>query len=179
MLLGASSDPVIDGTADQVDSLTSAGTVQDVCSRDGVVSALACNAYLRGAMEGLIWGQLSMTEDEVTFCLPEGGLSSGDAKAIFLGLVDGDPERRWDDAGATLLEALEDNFPCPDDDDLTAGSSTAGLTAGGRSLRSRGLINESLPSIQLPWIGEEARHGGNRRKPSLSPGDWSLSVGRN
>ncbi len=103
--------------ADDADTAISAGALQDICSTGGAVSVLACNAYLRGAMEGLLLGQLSTTGDLVTFCLPAEGISSSETRSIFLGFVEGEPERRRDEAGLMLLTALEDNFPCPDDYD--------------------------------------------------------------
>ncbi len=41
---------------DDADTAISAGALQDICSTGGAVSVLACNAYLRGAMEGLLLG---------------------------------------------------------------------------------------------------------------------------
>jgi hypothetical protein len=104
--------------ADPADSAVSAGAVQDMCSTAGAVSGLACNAYLRGAMEGLLLGQLSATGDLVTFCLPVEGISSRETRSIFLSFVGTEPARRGDDAGIVLLTALENVFPCPDYDDL-------------------------------------------------------------
>jgi hypothetical protein len=90
------------------------GQVEDLCAAK---SALAtCNAFLRGALEGLTFGQVSATGGLVSFCLPA-DVQIGEIRDTFLTYLDDDPDRRLQDAGMSLLESLEGAYPCADEGD--------------------------------------------------------------
>lgn len=88
------------------------GPVTDLCLGDRAGSVLACDAYLRGVYEGLIAGQVSTPIETTSFCPPVQGLRPDDIRGIFLAFVGEDAGRRSEEAGWSLLSALEEDFPC-------------------------------------------------------------------
>ena len=57
-----------------VDRLTLAGQVEDLCTASHPNTAIACVAYLRGMYEGLVEGQVSSSEQGISFCPPDSGI---------------------------------------------------------------------------------------------------------
>ena len=78
---------------------------------------MLCLAYLRGTLDGLLYGQLDATGGLTSFCPPSDGIGLGETKAIFLDLLQNQPDRRTEEASLVLLDALEQHFPCADDGD--------------------------------------------------------------
>lgn len=93
------------------------GALEDLCRDGGGASRLLCSSYLRGSLEGLILGQGSMTDGELSFCLPDRGVSTRVLRDTFLHFVSEEGERRSEVAGMLLLYSLEDRFPCAEDDE--------------------------------------------------------------
>jgi hypothetical protein len=105
-----------DDTGD--DWAQSSGEIQTICLSHGVAAQLACTAFLRGAFEGLMVGEANDDDDGASFCPPDEGVALPALRQTFLDFVAGEPDRRAEDAGRSLLTSLEDRYPC--DDDLTS-----------------------------------------------------------
>jgi hypothetical protein len=131
-----------------VDEPVLSGQLADLCVANRVDESVACDAYLRGMYEGLVAGQVSTPAEATSFCPPSSVLGQGEIRRIFLDFVRADRERRGEEAGWSLLSALEDDFPCdagdkglltPDDQDsdelTTASVHLAPWTAASRRSR--------------------------------------------
>ncbi|MEP9359655.1 Rap1a/Tai family immunity protein [Sphingomonas sp. KR3-1] len=105
------------------------GALEDLCRGQGQPSQL-CASYLRGSFEGLMIGQASMTDGGGTsFCLPDVGVTLTEVREAFLTLMLAEPDRRTQYAGVSLLDTLQDAWPCADDDDLVPYVETASAQA--------------------------------------------------
>jgi hypothetical protein len=104
------------GAAPAPDGPLLAGEIEGMCLGSGHDRTVACSAFLRGALEGLMFGQISADED-LTFCLPGLGVPVREVRQTFLAFVAAEPERRLEEASVSLLESLEDRYPCPGDED--------------------------------------------------------------
>ena len=102
---------------DSIDPPALGGVVEQACLQSGKDSALLCLAYLRGTLDGLLYGQMDATGGMASFCPPSDGIGLGETKAIFLDLLQDEPDRRTEEASLVLLDALEQHFPCADDGD--------------------------------------------------------------
>jgi hypothetical protein len=56
-------------------------------------------------------GQMSLIDD-VSFCPPDSGIDLRDVRQTFLAFLAADPARRAIGAGLSVLEALENRYPC-------------------------------------------------------------------
>lgn len=117
------------------------GALEDLCRGRGA-SAATCAAYLRGSFEGLMIGQASMTDGgDMSFCLPDEGVTLSQIREAFLTLMLSEPDRREEYAGVSLLDSLQDAYPCDDDAELVPYVDTASAhrraigKAGGATLR--------------------------------------------
>jgi hypothetical protein len=99
-----------------VDEPVLSGQLADLCLANRVDESVACDAYLRGMYEGIVAGQTSTAVESTSFCPPDGGLDQAEIRRIFLDFVHADGERRGEEPGWSLLNALEDDFPCDDKD---------------------------------------------------------------
>jgi hypothetical protein len=94
------------------------GALEDMCRGRGEPSQL-CASYLRGSFEGLMIGQASMTDGgDTSFCLPDAGVTLVEVREAFLTLMLEEPDRRTEYASVSLLDTLQDAYPCADDEDL-------------------------------------------------------------
>ena len=93
------------------------GELETLCAQKGKGSASACAAYLSGTVDGLLSGQSDATGGLTSFCPPGTGIAALQTRAIFLDRVRKDPARRGEEASLVLLDALEQHFPCSDDED--------------------------------------------------------------
>lgn len=101
------------------------GALEDMCRGGGQPSQL-CAAYLRGSFEGLMIGQTSMTDGgDMSFCLPDDGVTLTQLRQAFLMLMLSEPDRRTEYASVSLLDSLQDAYPCDDDEDLVPYVDTA------------------------------------------------------
>lgn len=95
------------------------GALEDMCRVGRGPSSASCSAYLRGSFEGLMIGQASMADgDSMSFCLPDEGVTLSQVREAFLSLMLSEPDRREEYAGVSLLDSLQDAYPCKDDEDL-------------------------------------------------------------
>ena len=99
---------------ESVDPPALGGVVEQTCLQSGKDAALLCLAYLRGTLDGLLYGQMEATGGLSSFCPPNAGIGLGETKAIFLDLLHEEPDRRTEEASLVLLDALEQHFPCAD-----------------------------------------------------------------
>jgi hypothetical protein len=118
------------------------GALEDLCRETRGQPNASCTAYLRGSFEGLMIGQASMADgDDMSFCLPDQGITLSQVRQAFLTLMVSEPDRREQYAGVSLLDSLQDAYPCADDEDLVPYVDTAsayrrqGSPAGGARLR--------------------------------------------
>src|SRR6218665_2507419 len=101
------------------------GTLEDLCRDDGQRSQL-CAIYLRGSFEGLMIGQASMTDGgDMSFCLPDTGVTLAQVREGFLMLMLSEPDRRAEYASVSLLDSLQDAYPCADDEGVVPYVDTA------------------------------------------------------
>jgi hypothetical protein len=94
-----------------VDDIRLGGDIADICTTADRTAALACSAYLRGTVDGLLTAQVTASDSDIAFCTPD-AIGADEIRQAFLDFVGEDPERRDEDAGLVLLSALEDHFPC-------------------------------------------------------------------
>jgi hypothetical protein len=118
------------------------GALEDICRGARGQPAETCAAYLRGSFEGLMIGQASMTDGgDMSFCLPDEGVTLAQVREAFLTLMLSEPDRRTEYASVSLLDSLQDAYPCEDDEDLVPYVDTAsahrrpGRATGGATLR--------------------------------------------
>lgn len=87
--------------------------LEQLCATSGDAMALACDAFLRGTMEGLLFAQLNDL-GETDFCPPAEGIDSEALRNVFLDYLEEEPERHDRPAAQMLLEALIAHYPCDD-----------------------------------------------------------------
>ncbi|NYT42243.1 hypothetical protein HZY97_15835 [Sphingomonas sp. R-74633] len=118
------------------------GALEDLCRGPGGQPAQSCAAYIRGSFEGLMIGQASMTDGgDMSFCLPDQGVTLSQVREAFLTLMLSEPDRRTEYASVSLLDSLQDAYPCDDDEDIVPYVDTAsahrrpGRATGGATLQ--------------------------------------------
>ncbi|WHO40665.1 Rap1a/Tai family immunity protein [Sphingobium sp. AP49] len=94
-----------------------ADVLEQLCATSGDAMALACDGFLRGTMEGLLFAQINAF-GESDFCPPAEGLSTEELRQIFLEYLEEDPDRHDQPAAQILLEALDARYPCDDGEDV-------------------------------------------------------------
>lgn len=94
-----------------------ADVLERMCATSGDAMALACDGFLRGTMEGLLFAQLN-DFGATDFCPPAEGLSTDDLRQTFLDYLEDDPDRHGQPAAQVLLEALDARYPCDDGGDV-------------------------------------------------------------
>jgi hypothetical protein len=77
-----------------------------------IVEKTHAMGYLTGLLEALV--MMNDINPEVKlFCLPDSGISAGEAKGLIIEWLESHPERRNQQARILVLYFLRDTFPCP------------------------------------------------------------------
>jgi len=77
------------------------------------IGELSCTAYLRGFLDGMVFGTFIGKTDPNLFCTPEGGIAADQARKIVADYMKAHPEKLHLEAGALAANAMTAAFPCP------------------------------------------------------------------
>src|SRR5215217_3698415 len=74
---------------------------------------LSCTAYLRGFLDGMVFGTFIGKTNPDLFCTPKGGIAADQARKIVADYLKVHPEKLHLEAGGLAANSLADAFPCP------------------------------------------------------------------
>lgn len=92
----------------------SGGELEDFCLARTHMGPVLCAMFLRGAFEGMMTANVSLTGGDNVICLPSSGITLNEIREMFLDFVHETPDRRQVWAGTLLFDSLQASYPCAD-----------------------------------------------------------------